>query len=129
MIMFIVRMDQSPLVTEVLRRYKVLRDNCEGKFQRLKNPVIITFFKQGLVYKSLGYNVNKGEEIGICVDGTPNDIFHVLLHELAHSTVAEYSHNEEFWNNFSELCQHCIKLGIYEKTEKTKFCGGTISDN
>jgi hypothetical protein len=77
----------------------------------------------------VGYNTNKGQEIAICLDGTPNEIFHVLIHELAHCTVDEYSHSEEFWANYVELRDICIQLGIYQKIpERTKFCGEHIQD-
>lgn len=78
---------------------------------------------------SVGYNTNKGGEIAVCLDGSPNEIFHVLLHELAHCTVSEYSHSNEFWNNYVELRDQCIALGIYEKIPaQTSFCGQHVSD-
>ena len=118
-------------LTEVKRRYKVLRDHINTdpsvpeKFQILKTPVLIAGKETG----ELGYNSNKGYEIGLCLDGSPNDIFHVLLHELSHSTVEEYSHSEQFWKNFSELRSMCTGLGIYEKIpERKAFCGQFIQD-
>jgi len=78
---------------------------------------------------SVGFNVNKGSEITICLDGSTNEIFHVLIHELAHSTVEEYSHSEQFWVNYNELMEICIQIGIYQKiTEKTEFCGQHVQD-
>jgi hypothetical protein len=117
---------------EVKRRYKILREYIQDnhatvpeKFWILETPIILV----GKASGDLGYNSNKGFEIGICLDGTPNDIFHVLLHELSHSTVEEYSHSEQFWNNFSELKNIASNLGIYQKiTEKKEFCGKFISD-
>ena len=77
----------------------------------------------------IGYNVSKGMGIGICIDGEPNEIFHVLLHELAHCTVDEYSHSKEFWKNFSELKTICVSLGIYQEIpQKTEFCGKHVQD-
>jgi uncharacterized SAM-binding protein YcdF (DUF218 family) len=78
----------------------------------------------------LGYNTNKGYEIGLCLDGTVNQIFHVLLHELAHSTVSEYEHSTNFWQNFKELRELATKIGIYEPVNSSeKFCGKYISDS
>ena len=122
----------SPNMREVKRRYKILREYIQDnhatvpeKFWILETPIILV----GKASGDLGYNSNKGFEIGICLDGTPNDIFHVLLHELSHSTVEEYSHSEQFWNNFSELKNIASNLGIYQKiTEKKEFCGKFISD-
>ena len=117
-------------LTEVKRRYKILRDHIKNsvvpeKFHILKTPVLIAGKEAG----ELGYNSNKGYEIGLCLNGSPNDIFHVLLHELSHSTVEEYSHSEQFWKNFSELRSMCTGLGIYEKIpERKAFCGQFIQD-
>ena len=65
---------------EVKRRYKVLRDHIKNnpeqvpeKFHILKTPVVLAGRESG----DLGYNSNKGYEIGLCLDGSPNDIFHV----------------------------------------------------
>jgi hypothetical protein len=78
---------------------------------------------------AIGYNTNKGNEIGLCIDGDSNEIFHVLLHELAHSTVDEYSHSKEYWKNFKELRKMCVELGIYEEIpKKTKFCNKYVQD-
>ena len=117
---------------EVKRRYKVLRDHIKNnpeqvpeKFHILKTPVVLAGRESG----DLGYNSNKGYEIGLCLDGSPNDIFHVLMHELSHSTVEEYSHSEQFWKNFSELRGICSGLGIYQKIpERREFCGQFIQD-
>ena len=78
---------------------------------------------------TVGYNTNKGAEIVVCLGGTSNEIFHVLIHELAHCTVEEYSHSEQYWENYIELRDICVNLGIYEKIpERTKFCGQHIQD-
>ena len=118
-------------LTEVKRRYKILRDYIKNdpsvpeKFYVLKTPILLSGKDAG----ELGYNSNKGYEIGLCLNGSPNDIFHVLLHELSHSTVEEYSHSEQFWKNFSELRSICTNLGIYERIpERKAFCGQFIQD-
>lgn len=123
---------EPPNLVEVKRRYQVLvdhvRENLDDlpkNFHVLENQVVITGRKGG----DLGYNVNKGFEIGVCLDGTPNDMFHVLLHELAHSTVEEYSHSDAFWKNFGKLKDMSVDLGIYERiTERKRFCGEFIQD-
>jgi len=117
---------------EVKRRYKILRkyiethhDSVPEKFWVLENPILIVGRESG----DLGYNSNKGYEIGLCLRGDPNDIFHVLLHELAHSTVDEYSHSEQFWKNFSELRDLANSIGMYERIPvKKEFCGQHIQD-
>lgn len=117
--------------TEVKERYKTLRDHLREtnneKFHILVRPIPLTGRK--VMTDSVGFNVNKGSEITICLDGSTNEIFHVLMHELAHSTVEEYSHSEQFWANYNELMEMCIQIGIYQKIiEKTEFCGQHVQD-
>lgn len=119
------------VLLEVKERYKTLRKHIEDtqheKFGKLTRciPITAVYGMNGTV----GYNTNKGQEIALCIDGTPNEVFHVLIHELAHCTVDEYSHSDIFWKNYVELRDICVELGIYEKIpEKTKFCGQHIQD-
>ena len=116
---------------EVKEKYKTLRDHLREtnneKFRVLVRPIPITGRK--VMTDSVGFNVNKGSEITICLDGSTNEIFHVLIHELAHSTVEEYSHSDQFWANYNELMEICIQIGIYQKIiEKTEFCGQHVQD-
>ena len=97
------------------------------KFKVLRKRILVSGFTK--TDDALGYNINKGDEISICVNGTPNQSFHVLIHELAHSTVDEYSHSKEFWDNFDELKKLCQQIGIYAPiNNRKKFCGKYISD-
>jgi hypothetical protein len=105
-IVYILTETREPLVfTQVKEKYAVLRDyiathDVPKKFKVLtKQIVLIGYIKKD---NEIGYNTNKGYEIGLCLDGNANQVFHVLLHELAHSTVVEYSHNDNFWKNFKE---------------------------
>lgn len=115
--------------TQVKVLYKTLRDSdLPEKFKVLKKQVLLI----GYLKKKheLGYNTNKGYEIGLCLDGTVNQIFHVLLHELAHSTVPEYEHSTQFWQNFKELRELATQIGIYQPVSSSeKFCGKYISDS
>jgi hypothetical protein len=109
---------EPPNLTLVKERYQVLVDHINSggapkKFDVLGTPLLIT--NKPDFTKELGYNSNKGLEIGLSTDSDPNDIFHVLIHELCHSTVEEYDHSEQFWENFNELQDICSKLGIYNK--------------
>jgi hypothetical protein len=120
--------------TEVKRRYRVLREYIQAnesvpkKFKVLDRQILLI----GYLKKKheLGYNTNKGYEIGLCLDGTANQVFHVLLHEMAHSTVEEYDHSASFWNNFKELRQIASNIGIYDPVNSSeKFCGKYIKDS
>ena len=119
--------------TQVKVLYGNLRDYVATnpvpeKFKVLEKQVLLI----GYLKKKheLGYNTNKGYEIGLCLDGTVNQILHVLLHELAHSTVPEYEHSTTFWQNFKELRELATQIGIYQPvTSSEKFCGKYISDS
>lgn len=116
---------------EVKEKYNILREHLREtnheKFHKLKRCIPITGFTY--MHNTVGYNTNKGGEIGVCLDGTVNQIFHVLIHELAHCTVREYNHSKEFWDNYIELRDICVQLGIYEKIPiRTTFCGEHVQD-
>ena len=121
---------EPPVFTKVKQHYETFRKHITSvpKYKNLSNQILLI----GYLYKNheLGYNTNKGYEIGLCLDGTVNQIFHVLLHELAHSTVSEYEHSTLFWQNFKELRKIATDLGIYEAiTSSEKFCGKYIQDS
>jgi len=116
---------------EVKEKYKVLREHLKEtkneKYHMLYRCIPITGMKR--MEGSVGSNTNKGGEIVVCLDGNTNEIFHVLIHELAHCTVKEYSHSQQFWDNYIELRNICVELGIYQQIpNKTKFCGQHIQD-
>lgn len=118
-------------LTEVKEKYKILRqhliDTNNEKFHKLKRHVPISGYLR--MNDTVGYNTNKGQEIALCLDGTANEIFHVLIHELTHSSVEEYSHSKKFWDNYIELRDICVKLGIYKIIpERVEFCGQHIQD-
>ena len=113
---------------QVFRKYIANSDDIEPHFKKLKNEIILTGFTNNK-NNELGYNVNKGSEIGLCLDGSPNQIFHVLIHELAHSVSSKYAHDDEFWSNVEKLSTICEERGIYQPINgKTKFCGSHIQD-
>jgi hypothetical protein len=120
--------------TKVKKLYAQLRehirtnDKVPEKFKILQKQILLI----GYLKKKheLGYNTNKGYEIGLCLDGNVNQIFHVLLHELSHSTVSEYEHSTQFWQNFKELRELATSIGLYEPISSSeKFCGKYISDS
>lgn len=119
-------------LTIVKEKYRILREyliSTDDPVFRIIHKEIPLVAYRGSFLSGIGYNTNKGEEIGICIDGTSNQVFHVLLHELAHCTVDEYSHSVGYWRNYSKLKDIAVQLGIYENiNEETSFCGKTISD-
>ena len=118
-------------LVEVREKYKTLREHLietdNRDFEEIYREIPLVAYER--MSPSVGYNTNKGQEIGICIDGDVNEIMHVLIHELAHSTVPEWTHSENFWNNFMELRGICESIGIYNRLpDKTKFCGQYIQD-
>ena len=119
---------QDPILREVNKKYDILRKELMTlrEFPILQRKYNITgMYNKGEV----GYNVNKGYEIFLCIDGTePNDVFHILLHELAHVTVTEYKHSGHFWDNLHRLKAIAGRLGIYKGVSRHPYCGHYISD-
>jgi predicted metal-dependent hydrolase len=115
-----------------LRQYiKNNKNSVDKKFHSLENEILISGFtnEKWFPNDSIGYNVNKGYEIGLCIDGEANEMFHVLIHELAHSVTSAYSHDTEFWANYKKLRTICEAAGVYTQiSEKTKFCGKKIGE-
>ena len=115
----------------VKEKYKRLREHLVAtkneKFKVLWSEKPVTGYMK--MSGSIGHNTNKGADIAVCLDGTPNQVFHVLLHELAHCTVKEYEHSTEFWKNYVELRDIAIEIGIYDKIpHRQPFCGQHIQD-
>lgn len=130
-ILIFINAKEDSRLKEVKERYKKLRDHLKStnaeEFRMLHKEIPITGHYG--MSKAIGYNANKGVEIGLCIDGTVNDIFHVLLHELAHCTVEEYSHSKHFWAMFDKLRKEAVSIGIYENIDtRTPFCGKHIMD-
>ena len=120
---------QKPkIMQEIDRRYDILRKELItlNEFPVLHKKVNITgMFNKGEV----GYNVNKGYEIFLCIDGSDvNNMFHILLHELAHITVTEFKHSGHFWDNLHKLKAIAGRLGIYRGISRKPYCGHHISD-
>ena len=130
--LYILYITKEPVqLRAVKEKYKILRDHIKQEnieiFKNLEKYIVINgYYSLG---GDVGYNTNKGEEIGLCITGDANEIFHVLLHELAHSTVKEYDHSEKFWDNYIKLRDLAVSIGIYSKIpEKVAFCGKHIQD-
>jgi len=117
-------------LVEVKARYAKLREHLikTDTFPNLHVMIPITAHTVASG-GSVGYNMNKGDEIGLCIDGSVNEIMHVLIHELAHSTVKNYAHDKKYWNKYNELKNVAISIGIYEEIpEKSEFCGRHVQD-
>ena len=134
-VLAIVREDR--MLTDLKARYEILLKHLrettvvDERFRvlRRKRPILTGISQTRMNKGTIGYNVNKGYEIYICLDeGNVNAAMHVLIHELAHITVPEYDHSEAFWQNFKDLRTLCTSLGIYSLNQNQPYCGGEIHD-
>ena len=142
LLVLIVAMNRPPpLLQEIRTRYDILLEtvrndpDLDPRWEPVKNRVVLTGMcdwdkKKG----AIAYNVNKGYEIYMCLDGADgpldetrvNTAMHVLIHELSHSTVREYEHSDSFWKNFRDLRAYCESKGLYSSQDLGPFCGEAI---
>jgi hypothetical protein len=121
---------EPEVLSAVREKYVLLRRKLAttGQFPQLQQDVILTGMQKQGPKGDVGYNVNKGHEIFLCLKGDLNSVMHVLLHELAHMTVTEYDHSSKFWENLRELKRVAIDMGIYQGIGAKTFCDGEIRD-
>lgn len=117
---------QDPRLLRLKEKYKAFIEKLPPKYDSVKkNTIISGTYRKG----SPGENVNKGEEITVCLDGNDeNAMFHIILHEIAHSSVKEYDHSSEFWVNYKELTDIATREGLYSPGVNKEYCGKTIND-
>lgn len=136
-VFILARLRDPPLLKQIRARYLLLLKHLketpgiDNRFKSIKdNVTIITGIAASRMNKgTIGYNVNKGYEIYICLDGDNiNAAMHILIHELAHITVAEYDHTPAFWQSFKDLKQLCQSLGLYVPITTVQYCGGEIHE-
>ena len=83
------------------------------------------------------YTMNK-KNIGLCLTSkhgnyhSVNQLFFVLLHELAHMMSTSVGHNDEFWENFKLLIRISMENNLYEKMgfsneNPVEYCGDYIT--
>jgi hypothetical protein len=123
---------EPEMLSLLKERYLKLRSNLgeDPRWTRLKKEAIVTGLMDFSKKKgAIGYNVNKGYEIYICLAGDDvNSAMHVLIHELAHTSVTEYDHTSNFWKNFKDLKALAVSLGVYQEVGSHEYCGETIAD-
>ena len=133
--LIICRNHQEPqTLTEIKQKYwgilDMLRQSGDPTWKGVLRPSIITGMIDWTKSKGpIGSNVNKGYEIYICLDGNDvNSAMYVLIHELAHMSVPEYDHTDNFWTNFKKLKKLCIDNGFYTEAGTRMYCGDTVRD-
>jgi hypothetical protein len=123
---------ESKMLTDLKVRYwaflDVLRRTGDPRWAPVLKPSIITGMS-GKYEGVIGSNVNKGYEIYICLDGDDvNTAMYVLIHELAHMSVAEYDHSGDFWQNFKEMKEIAVENGLYARQGSRGYCGDVVRD-
>jgi len=121
----------DPMLRELKKRYNILMNSIQfhQKYGHLsQNRSIITGLKKK--EDTIAYNINKGYEIYIAIDNDSdiNSAMYVLLHEIAHSTLDDYDHSKEFWDNFKELREIAQNANLYTPIKESKYCGQVIKD-
>jgi hypothetical protein len=86
------------------------------------------------------FNVNKGDEIHLCLRNFLTDNFHcfndimfVSIHELAHCCYHSPGHKKDFWIIFRFLLENANEINIYEKINYKKnpfyYCSTKVTYN
>ena len=134
LILILITQREPKVFVQLKERYaqilSVLQKTGDPTWTPVLTPSILTGMRGwSRAQGAIGSNVNKGYEIYICLDGDDvNSATYVLMHEMAHMSVPEYSHSDHFWDNFKKLKKICIDAGLYEPTGTRGYCGDTLID-
>lgn len=112
---------------------KPMYANRLGKY----NPDAVT---ENILNLDTTYTLNKSD-MYFCLTPRKDDIYvydintlmFVAIHELAHVSSVSIGHTDEFKDNFADLVNHGIVLGVYNYIDYSKtpveYCGVTIKHN
>ena len=80
-----------------------------------------------------GFSYDKGKVIGVCLgdmssgdngEEYENELFYVMLHEMAHIGTGKWGHTKEFWHLFELLQHYAIDAELYTDVHFTStVCG------
>jgi len=136
--------DAANKLAEINNNILKLVDFCKGidktNFNRLKKlykPSSLCELVDKSVYTA--YNVNKGEEIAICIRDKNNKILDdmnscmfIIIHELAHIMTISEQHTPEFWDNMRQLLEKAEGCNVYTPIDYSKnpthYCNQTIRE-
>ena len=130
----------------ILSRLERRNDQLMDYLKHINDPVMKRLVQKGapkLTKGSLnkpGYTINKGEIIGICLtDLTGNtnqdqeryldELYFVVLHELAHVCTPTVGHDASFWENFQKIRLHAVDAGIWGNENVSRdslVCGESL---
>ena len=99
------------------------------------------FSEKDKISNYTSFTENKGDKIVFCMRQRNkneelidiNTMMFVAIHEMAHIMTKDIGHNKNYWNNFRDLLQVSVDIGIYKSedykaTPKT-YCGMKITSN
>ena len=136
--------DAANKLAEINNNILKLINHCENidktNFNRLKkryNPSSLFELVDKSIYTA--YNVNKGEEIAICIRDKNNKLLDdmnscmfIIIHELAHIMTITEQHTPEFWDNMRQLLEKAEECGVYMPIDYSKnptyYCNQMIKE-
>lgn len=86
-----------------------------------------------------GFTDNKGDVVAICLNDVTeenvqddqyiNELFYVVLHELAHMSTSSWGHGSEFWNAFELVRRHASDAGLLHplRSSTSAVCGERLT--
>lgn len=137
-------LDAANKLADINSNISTLINHCkdinQDNFKRLKqnyNPD--TLFELVDKSKYTAYNVNKGEEIAICIRDKNNKIIDdmnscmfIIIHELAHLMTITEQHTPEFWDNMRQLLEKGNECSVYKPIDYSKnpqyYCNQLIQE-
>lgn len=108
-------------------------------YNKLKSTEIITSFINNNDNET-SYNINKGEQIILCLKSKKSGKFHdintlmyVFIHEISHIGCANYEHDNSFYDLNLYLLNIAIKHNIYKfvnyELHPVEYCGMELNSN
>ena len=127
-----IEIEKANKLARVNEKVKILIKSLSPSDERRKlledAPMVLQERKDS---KDIGYTVNKGDSIGLCLEDNENALFFVTLHELSHIITKSYGHPPAFWDNFGFLVKKSVELGIYDyknyDSNPVNYCNYEIS--
>jgi hypothetical protein len=123
-------------LSEHLVKTRPIDDPIVSRIKNNFNPDVIQERELHSQYTS--YTENKGSRIVLCLRNGDqladvNLLMFVALHEYSHIVCDEYGHTDKFWQQFAEILEEAINIGIYQKQNYEKYpeeyCGVKVTSS
>ncbi len=124
------------MLSEHLVKTRSVDDPIVSRIKNNFNPDVIQERELHSQYTS--YTENKGSRIVLCLRNGDqladvNLLMFVALHEYSHIVCDEYGHTDKFWQQFAEILEEAINIGIYQKQNYEKYpqeyCGVQVTSS